>query len=286
MTANLGPKTGAPAQSHRLDGDLDGRHIEVSVIMPCLNEEAAVAECVKEAWEALAETDLTGEVLVVDNGSTDSSVAVAEGAGARVVHESHRGYGNACRRGLAEARGRFLLLGDADGTYDFSALGDFVTPLLNGADVVMGTRLGGSIESGAMPWLHRHVGNPFLTMLLNALFSPGVSDALCGMRSIKREGYVELTLASPGMEFATELLIEATRQGLHIKEVPIQYRRRRGGVPKLRTFRDGWRSLLSMLAHAAQQSNGSERSVVSDSSQRGNGSRNAARASETDENGL
>lgn len=222
-------------------------HIEVSVILPCLNEASTVGDCVRKCFTAFADLGVEGEVIVVDNGSVDGSVAVALNAGARVVQERHRGYGYACRRGLAEARGQALVLGDADGTYDFSALGGFVNAMRNGSDVVVGTRLKGVIEDGAMPWLHRYVGNPLLTKILNGLISSEVSDAHCGLRSIKRDRYLELTLASPGMEFASEFLIAASRQGLSIQEIPIVYYRRQGGEPKLRTFRDGWRHLKFMI---------------------------------------
>lgn len=227
--------------------------IEVSVVMPCLNEEVAIADCVRTATKAIAELGLIGEVVVVDNGSTDNSVETAVNAGARVVEEENRGYGNACRRGLAEARGDVLVLGDADGTYDFTTIEGFVTPLLNGTDMVIGTRLGGIIETGAMPWLHRRVGNPVLTWMLNSLHSAGVSDAHCGLRSIRRDRYEALALQAPGMEFASEFVISATRNELRIKEIPIVYRRRSGGEAKLRTFRDGWRHVRLIVAEVGRR---------------------------------
>lgn len=223
--------------------------IQVSVIMPCLNEEAAVAGCVHDARAAIARLGLSGEVVVVDNGSTDDSIRAATDAGARVISEKSLGYGNACRRGLAEAQGDLLVLGDADGTYDFSSLESFVTPLMNGTDLVVGTRLKGNIDPGAMPWLHRYVGNPVLTRALNRFLASSISDAHCGLRSIKRDRYMELPLAATGMEFASEFLITASRFGLRIGETPIVYRKRVGGEPKLRTFRDGWRHLRLMLSY-------------------------------------
>lgn len=231
--------------------------LDVSVVMPCLNEEAAVAACVEKAWRAMGVLGVAGEVIVVDNGSTDGSVRAALDAGARVVQEPERGYGSACRRGLAEAAGEVLVLGDADGSYDFGALEGFVTPLSNGADMVVGTRLDGTIETGAMPWLHRYVGNPVLTRFLNRITSSGVSDAHCGLRSIKRDRYLELELRATGMEFASEFLIAASRQGLNIEEIPIVYRRRAGGEPKLRTFRDGWRHIRLMARSTSPRANGS-----------------------------
>lgn len=227
--------------------------IDVSIVMPCLNEEEAIRGCIKEAQTALATLGLSGEVVVVDNGSTDNSAAIARAAGARVVHESERGYGNACRKGLSEARGRFLVMGDADGSYDFSALPSFVNPLLNGADMVMGNRLNHSMESGAMPWLHRRIGNPVLTTTLNVLFRSDIQDAHCGLRSIKKQHLGGLDLTASGMEFASEFLIEAVQHGVIIDQVPITYRRRLGGQPKLRTFRDGFRHLRLMLARSRAQ---------------------------------
>ena len=235
------------APTHQ-NGDQGTDHqLDVSIVMPCLNEAEALSVCVEEATSALARMGLTGEVVVVDNGSEDGSVAVAVAAGARVVHEAERGYGNACRTGLREARGRFLVLGDADGTYDFTALPIFVAPLFNGADMVVGNRLNDSMEAGAMPWLHRHVGNPFLTWAMNTMFSSDIADAHCGLRSIKREALEHLSLSTPGMEFASEFLVEAMGQGVRIEQVPIRYRRRHGGEPKLRTFRDGLRHLRLLL---------------------------------------
>ena len=229
------------------------RAIEVSIVMPCLNEEEAIGRCVEEASRALAGLGLAGEVVVVDNGSSDRSVAMASAAGARVIHEPDRGYGNACRRGLSEARGRYLVMGDADGTYDFGALPAFVEPLQNGADMVVGNRLNRGMEKGAMPWLHRYVGNPILTGTMNVLFGSDIGDAHCGLRSIKKPCLEQLDLVSPGMEFASEFLIEAVQHGATIEQVPIRYRRRSGGHPKLRTFRDGLRHVRLMLILSRNQ---------------------------------
>lgn len=249
-------------QPNREQGPRDGPElVEVSVVMPCLNEEAALPLCIEEAQRAIEEMGLPGEVLVVDNGSTDRSVDVAARWGAKVVREENRGYGSACRRGLAEARGSIVVLGDADGSYDFGGIEQFVHPLFDDADLVIGTRLGGAIDHGAMPWLHRRIGNPFLTATMNALFEVGVSDAHCGLRSIRMERYLELPIASTGMEFASEMLIAAARGGLRISEVPIRYRRRVGGEPKLRTFLDGLRHLRLMAAKwrpASQRGHGGE----------------------------
>ena len=221
--------------------------VEVSVVMPCLDEAAAVGECVALARATLARLGLDGEVLVVDNGSRDGSPAVAAAAGARVVHEPRRGYGAAYLRGFAEARGRYLVLGDADGSYDFGALGDFVEPLRRGeADVVMGSRFAGRILPGAMPWLHRFVGNPILSGLLRLLFHTSVSDAHCGMRALSRAAVERLALRTTGMELASEMVVAAVRADLRIVERPITYHPR-AGESKLQSFRDAWRHLRFML---------------------------------------
>lgn len=224
--------------------------LDVSIVMPCLNEEEAVQACVETALASIAATGMTGEVLVVDNNSTDRSAELARAAGARVVVEPTRGYGNAYLKGLAEARGRFIVLGDADGTYDFSAVGSFVEPLTNGTDLVIGSRLRGTIHDGAMPWLHRYLGNPFLTKTMNLLFANELSDVYCGMRAVKKELLATMTLSASGMEFALEMLIESQRSGARMKEIPIIYRRRAGGHPKLRTWRDGWRSFRFIVNEA------------------------------------
>lgn len=224
--------------------------VDVSVVMPCLNEADAIAACIDEALRSVAAMGLSGEVVVVDNGSTDDSVAVALAAGARVIHEPERGYGNACRRGMIEARGRYLVMGDSDGTYDFTALPHFVEPLIGGVDMVIGNRLNKTMEKGAMPWLHRYVGNPVLTRTMNVIYGSEIGDAHCGLRSITKPFFDRLELSSSGMEFASEFLIEAVRHEVIIEQVPIVYRRRLGGQPKLRTFRDGFRHLRLMLARS------------------------------------
>jgi glycosyltransferase involved in cell wall biosynthesis len=187
--------------------------------------------------------------VVVDNGSEDASAALAEAAGARVVREERRGYGQACNRGLQEAQGRYLILGDADGTYDFEHLGPLVAHLSNGADMVLGNRLGGMLEPGAMPFLHRTIGTPVITLLLRLFAGSRVSDSQCGLRGIRKEAFLRLDLNTKGMEFASEMLLKASRQGLRIAEVPIPYRRRKG-ESKLRTLRDGWRHLRFLLLNS------------------------------------
>ncbi len=220
--------------------------IEVSVVMPCLNEAASVGACVRQAREAMERAGLRGEVVVADNGSTDDSVALAEAAGARVVRVPARGYGAAYLGGLAAARGRYLVMGDADGTYPFDRVPDFVARLREGNDLVLGSRFAGRIHRGAMPWLHRYIGNPVLTGILGIFFGQRVSDAHCGMRALTREANDAMRLRTTGMEYASEMIAMAVRRGLKVAEIPIDYHAR-AGESKLRSFRDGWRHLRFML---------------------------------------
>lgn len=189
-----------------------------------------------------------GEVVVVDNGSEDGSGELAAAAGARVIYEPRRGYGRAYRTGFANARGRYLVMADADRTYDFGEIPRFVARLEAGADMVIGDRMK-NIKPGAMPWLHRYVGNPLLTGLLNLFFKAGVSDAHCGMRAVKASVLPQLALRSEGMEFASEMVVRAAQEGLRIEGLEITYHPR-GGESKLSTFRDGWRHLRFLLVHS------------------------------------
>jgi glycosyltransferase involved in cell wall biosynthesis len=226
--------------------------VDISVVLPCLNEAESVGFVVKEAIQGIRRTGLSGEVIVVDNGSTDDSARVARNAGARVITESERGYGSACRRGLGEARGSLIFLGDSDGSYPFYEIPRFVALIEDGADVVIGNRLNETMERGAMPWLHRHVGNPGLTRLLNLLFRARVGDAHCGLRAIRSDASTGLNLKATGMEFASEYVIEAITAKLTIAQVPITYRRRLAGEPKLRTWRDGSRHVRLILRSRAR----------------------------------
>jgi len=222
--------------------------LDVSVVIPCLNESATIGTCVTKVVGAIARLNLPGEVVVVDNGSTDDSVARATAAGARIVSEPRRGYGQAYLAGIAAARGRFIVMGDADDTYDFSDLSGFIAPLRDGWELVMGTRIRGRIEPGAMPWHHRWIGVPILTAVLNVLFRARISDAHCGMRSFRAESIRALGLRTTGMEFASEMILQSARRGLRITEVPITlHRGGRPGKPHLRSFRDGWRHLKMMF---------------------------------------
>ena len=228
------------------DQMVKNKNILVSVIMPCLNEEETLGTCIQKAQNTLEELGIQGEVVVADNGSTDASVAIAEHLDARVVHQPLRGYGAAYLAGIAAAEGQYIVIGDSDDTYDFTDLERFITPLRDGCDFVIGNRLKGEILPGAMPKLHRYLGNPVLTGILNVLFRSGVSDAHCGMRSFTREAYQQMELQTTGMEFASEMVINATKADLKIEEIPITYSPRKG-ESKLNSFRDGWRHLRFML---------------------------------------
>jgi glycosyltransferase involved in cell wall biosynthesis len=220
----------------------------VSVVIPCLNEAENIEECVRRAREAMERNGIPGEVIVADNDSEDGSAELAAAAGARVVHEPRRGYGSAYLAGFAAARGEYIVMGDADLTYDFNEIPRFVAELDKGAQLVMGDRMD-NIHPGAMPWLHRYVGNPVLTGILNLFFRTGVSDAHCGMRGFRRDILPILDLRTTGMEFASEMVIRASKEKLVITEFPIEYHPR-GGESKLSSFRDGWRHLRFLLVHS------------------------------------
>ena len=222
---------------------------EVSVVIPCLNEAAGIGQVVTEAKAGLQAAALAGEIIVVDNASDDDSAALACAAGATVVSEPRRGYGSAYLAGLAHARGRYVVMADADGTYPLDRLGDLVERLRNGADLVLGSRFRGSIAPGAMPWPNRYLGNPLLTGMLNLLFRSGVSDAHCGLRAIRRDVVPSLRLSATGMEFASEMVIKAGKRRLRIDEVPIDYRVRIG-ESKLSRVSDAWRHVRFMLVHS------------------------------------
>jgi glycosyltransferase involved in cell wall biosynthesis len=220
----------------------------VSVVIPCLNEAENIESCVTAALEAIVRMGVPGEVVVADNNSEDDSARLAEQAGARVVVERRRGYGSAYLAGFAASRGRYIVMADADLTYDFDEIPRFVAALEEGAEMVIGDRMD-NIKPGAMPWLHRYVGNPILSGLLNLFFSTGVSDAHCGMRALRSEVLPRLDLRTTGMEFASEMVIRASKEKLKIAEFPIEYHPR-GGESKLSSFRDGWRHLRFLLVHS------------------------------------
>jgi glycosyltransferase involved in cell wall biosynthesis len=222
--------------------------LRVSVVIPCLNEEENIEACVRSALSAMEQGGISGEVVVADNDSEDRSAEFARAAGARVVHEPRRGYGSAYLAGFAAARGEYIVMGDADLTYDFEEIPRFVEELDNGAELVMGDRMK-NIHPGAMPWHHRYIGNPVLTGILNVFFRTGVSDAHCGMRALRRDVLPRLDLRTTGMEFASEMVIRASKEKLRIAEFPIQYHPR-GGESKLSSWRDGWRHLRFLLVHS------------------------------------
>ncbi len=227
------------------------RRVDVSVVIPCLNEASSLAICIEKAVNAFRKAGLSGEVVVADNGSTDGSAEIAERQGARVVRVAERGYGAALRAGIAATRGPFIIMGDADDSYDFGEVPRFVEKLREGYDVVMGNRFRGGIQPGAMPRLHKYFGNPGLTALLNLLFHADIGDSYCGMRGFTRALYDRLDVRSAGMEFALEMIIKAAQLGARITEISIVlWPDKRGRAPHLRSFRDGWRSLRFMLLYA------------------------------------
>ena len=234
--------------THRAAGEVASDPVKVSVVIPCLNEAGSIQRCIANALEAFDGESWHGEVIVSDNGSEDGSAALAAEAGARVVHEPRRGYGSAYLAGFAAAEGEYIVMADADLTYDFGDIPRFVTKLDEGADLVMGDRMKG-IQPGAMPWLHRYVGNPVLTGILNLFFRTGVRDAHCGMRAVRRSALPRLDLRTTGMEFASEMVIRAGKERLEIEEIPIHYHPREG-ESKLSSFRDGWRHLRFLLVHS------------------------------------
>ena len=223
--------------------------LRVSIVMPCLNEAETVAICVTKARAWLQSTGTKGEVLVVDNGSTDGSAALATAAGAQVVHERRRGYGNAYLRGFAEARGEIIVMGDADDTYDFSRLDELLKPLDDGFDMVLGNRFTGGITAGAMPWAHRYIGSPIINLIIRRFIGLRVGDSQSGFRAFTRDAYERMKLRSCGMELASEMIVNAAREGLQVTEVPAPYSVRLG-ESKLNTVRDGWRHLRFLLVSA------------------------------------
>jgi glycosyltransferase involved in cell wall biosynthesis len=227
------------------------RQVEVSVVIPCLNEANSVAYCIDKAMVAFREIGISGEVVIADNGSTDGSIEIAEKHGARVVHVATKGYGNALRAGIEAAEGQFVIMGDADDSYDFSEVPKFVNGWREGNDLVMGNRLRGVIKPGAMPWHHRYIGTPVMSAILNTFFRAGIGDVNCGMRGFTKELYNRLDLRTTGMEFASEFAIKTAKIGARVSEVPITlWPDKRGRPPHLRSFRDGWRHLRFMLLYA------------------------------------
>jgi glycosyltransferase involved in cell wall biosynthesis len=231
---------------------MEQQAIELSVVMPCLNEADTIASCIAKAIHGMRAAEVNGEIVVADNGSTDASISVAKSLGARVVQVAEPGYGAALMGGIAQSRGKFVIMGDADDSYDFTEIPAFVTELRRGVDLVQGCRMprgGGRVMPGAMPFLHRWVGNPTLSWLVRRMFRIPIHDVYCGMRGFTRQLYDRLDLRSPGMEFATEMIIRSGLRGATMSQVPIilypDGRHQHG--PHLRTFRDGWRTLRLFL---------------------------------------
>jgi glycosyltransferase involved in cell wall biosynthesis len=222
---------------------------EVSVVIPCLNEEGAIGDVIDRAKESAEACGMATEIIVVDNRSTDRSAEIARRHGATVIVEEIRGYGSAYRAGLTAAKGELILMADGDGTYDLGELSLFIEKLQAGNDLVIGSRFRGKILPGAMSWMHRRIGNPLLTGILNFFFGVKVSDAHCGMRALRKTALPTLDLRTTGMEFASEMILKASRHGLRIAEVPITYSPR-VGHSKLNTFRDGWRHLRLLLLYS------------------------------------
>ena len=222
--------------------------VEVSVVIPCLNEVQSIASCIDKALDAFRHIGIRGEVIVSDNGSTDGSIEISRQHGARVVHAQLKGYGSALRNGVEEARGEFIIMGDADGSHDFSEIPRFVDKWREGYEFVVGNRFEGEIKDGAMSWHHRHIGTPVLSALLNLFFDAGVEDINCGMRGITKNLSRRLDFRTTGMEFASESLIKAAKLGAPMAEVPItMWPDQRDRAPHLRTFRDGWRHLRYIM---------------------------------------
>ncbi len=228
--------------------------LDLTIVMPCLNEAETLVACIEKAKQGIAAAGVAGEVLIADNGSTDGSIALAERHGARVVHVAAKGYGSALRGGIEAARGRWLIMGDSDDSYDFSEAPRFVEKLREGYDLVMGCRLpsgGGSIKPGAMPWKNRWLGNPSLSFLGRLFFKTPVRDFHCGLRAFTREAYARMELKTTGMEFASEMVMKASLRAMRVAEVPITlHPDGRSRPPHLRPWRDGWRHLRFMFIYS------------------------------------
>jgi glycosyltransferase involved in cell wall biosynthesis len=225
--------------------------IELSVVMPCLNERETVGVCVRKAIEALKGEGISGEVIVADNGSSDGSVGLALAEGARVVNISEKGYGSALKGGILASRGEYVLMADSDDSYDFSHAGRFLDQLHTGSDLVMGNRFQGGISDQAMPFLHRYLGNPVLSGIGRLFFGSPCGDFHCGMRGFRRESFLRMDIRSTGMEFASEMVVKATLLGMKVSEVPTTLNPDgRSRPPHLRTWRDGWRHLRFLLMYS------------------------------------
>lgn len=231
----------------------DDKSIDVTVVIPCLNEAKTLGGCVEKALAAFQKSGIRGEVLVSDNGSTDGSIDLAKQLGARVVHATVKGYGNALRKGIEEARSEFIVIGDADGTYDFGEVPRFVAKWREGCEIVMGNRFAGGIKPGAMRWTHQYFGNPVMTAILNLMFRTGIRDAHTGMRGFTKDVFRRMDLRTTGWEFASEFVIKATKLGARMTEIPVTlWPDLRGRPPHLRSIPGAWRNLRFMFLFAPQ----------------------------------
>jgi len=229
----------------------DAAECELTILMPCLNEAETLATCIVKANDSLKNLGINGEVLIADNGSTDGSQEIARSLGARVVQVERKGYGNALMRGIATARGKYVIMGDSDDSYDFTNLGPFVDKLRNGYDLVMGNRFLGGIQPGAMPNLHRYLGNPVLTAIGRLFFKSPSGDFHCGLRGFNRAAMLGLDLRTTGMEFASEMVVKSTLHNLRITEVPTTLQPDgRSRPPHLRSWRDGWKHLRFLMLYS------------------------------------
>ena len=246
----IGAPNGAPSTEHG-ESRRNGGSIELSVVMPCLNESRTLGACIRKAQTTMERLGICGEVIIADNGSTDGSQSLAEGLGARVVPIQEHGYGNALRGGIAAARGKFVIMGDSDDSYDFTQVGDFLDKLNQGYDLVMGNRFQGGIRPGSMPFLHQFLGNPVLSWLGRLFFGCPVGDFQCGLRGFRKDAIDGLELQTTGMEFSTEMVVKATLFNLRILEIPTTLSPDgRDRSPHLRTWRDGWRYLRFLLLYS------------------------------------
>lgn len=225
--------------------------IELSIVLPCLNEAETIGICIAKSMKSLQQHAIMGEILIADNGSTDNSREIASSMGARIIEVPVKGYGSALNAGFQNANGKFILMADADDSYSLDDIGKFIGELRNGADLVMGNRFAGVIHKGAMPWLHRYIGNPLLSFIGRLFFKSKIKDFHCGIRGLNRERILKLNLSSKGMEFASEIIVKATMSGYHISEVATDLKQDgRTRPPHLKTWRDGWRHLRFLLSYS------------------------------------
>ncbi len=230
---------------------MDASSIEVSVVMPCLNESKTLGICIGKALKCLSENGIKGEIIIADNGSTDGSQQIGLDLGAIVVHVEEKGYGNALFAGFQHAKGQFILMGDSDDSYDFQGLMPFIMALRSGKDLVMGNRFKGGIEKGAMPFLHKYLGNPVLSFIGKLFFRIKIGDFHCGLRGFTKEAFQKMDLRTTGMEFASEIVVKSALAGLTISEVPTTLKKDgRDRAPHLNTWRDGWRHLRFLLLYS------------------------------------